>query len=110
MKREVSMFIKDVLESICIIECYTEKLTKEEFLTNSLVQDAVLRRLEIIGEAVKNIPNEVRKKYSDVPWKQMAGMRDVLIHDYFGVNLERVWLTVKKDLPEVRSKIKNDPS
>ena len=61
---------------------------------------------------MKNIPDDVRNKYSDVPWKQMAGMRDVLIHDYFGVNLERVWLTVKKDLPEVKSKLKdiNDTS
>ncbi|MBS3970702.1 MAG: DUF86 domain-containing protein [Clostridia bacterium] len=97
--------MKDVLEAICKIEEYTDSLTKEEFLKSHLIQDAVLRRLEIIGEAVKNIPSEVRNIYSDIPWKQMAGMRDVLIHDYFGVNLERVWLTVKKDLPKVKPKI-----
>lgn len=104
MKRKTSMFIKDVLEAICKIDEYTKDLSEEVFLRNSLVQDAVLRRLEIIGEAVKNIPDDVRNKYSDVPWKQMAGMRDVLIHDY--------WLTVKKDLPEVKSKLKdiNDTS
>lgn len=93
------------MEAICKIEEYTDSLTKEEFLKSHLIQDAVLRRLEIIGEAVKNIPSEVRNIYSDIPWKQMAGMRDVLIHDYFGVNLERVWLTVKKDLPKVKPKI-----
>lgn len=87
MKREASLFIKDVLEVICKIEEYTALLNKEEFLKNHLVQDAVLRRLEVIGEAVKNIPNDVRSNYSDIPWKQMAGLRDVLIHDYFGVNL-----------------------
>ncbi len=76
-----------------------------EFYEDSIVQDAVLRRLEIIGEAVKNVPDDFRAKYPDVPWRQIAGMRDVLIHAYFGVNLRRVWKVVKEDLPGLKLKI-----
>ncbi len=65
----------------------------------------MLRRLEIIGEAVKNIPQEVRDKYSDIPWKRIAGMRDVLIHGYFEVNLERTWKVVKEDLTDLKNKM-----
>ena len=65
----------------------------------------MLRRLEIIGEAVKNIPDDFRAKYPDIPWRQIAGMRDVLIHAYFGVNLRRVWKVIKEDLPEIKLKI-----
>jgi len=64
-----------------------------------------LRRLEIIGEAVKNIPDDFRAKYPDIPWRQIAGMRDILIHAYFGVELRRVWKVVKEDLPELKLKI-----
>ena len=66
---------------------------------------AVIRRLEIMGEAAKNIPEDFRNKYCEVPWKQIAGMRDVLIHGYFGVNLERVWIVVERDLPDLKQKI-----
>ena len=108
MKKEVIIFIQDILESIEIIERYTKGITKEEFLDkedNLQMQDAIIRRLEIIGEAVKNIPSKFKKGYPNVLWKQIAGMRDVLIHEYFGVNLERVWETAKKDLPELKEKI-----
>lgn len=104
MKRDLTVFANDIIDSINMIQVYTKTLTKDEFLKSTLVQDAVLRRLEIIGEAVKKIPAEIRNNCPDVPWKQMAGMRDVLIHDYSGVNLDRVWLTVKQDLPELRTK------
>lgn len=84
------------MESIEKIEEYTSNVDEEEFYENSFVQDAVLRRLEIIGEAVKNVPEDFRTKYPDIPWRQIAGMRDVLIHAYFGVNLRRVWKVIKE--------------
>ncbi len=105
MKRDVRLYIQDILECIDKIEEYTKEITQDDFYKNILVQDAVLRRLEIIGEAVKNIPQEFRAKYPNIPWKKMAGMRDVLIHAYFGVNLKRVWKVTRKDLVDLKKRI-----
>jgi len=105
MKRQVQVYIEDILESIAKIEEYTQTVTKDDFLENTQVQDAVLRRLEIIGEAVKNIPSEFRNKYPDIRWKNIAGMRDVLIHEYFGVNIDRAWKVVREDIFDLRKKI-----
>jgi uncharacterized protein with HEPN domain len=107
MKRETRLFVEDILQSITKIEEYTENLKKEEFFQDSLTQDAVLRRFEIMGEAVKNLPEDFRLNHPDVPWRQIAGLRDVLIHGYFGVNLGRVWLAIEKDLPNLKTRIIN---
>ena len=69
------------------------------------MQDATLRRLAIIGEAIKNMPKNFKDSHSDVPWREISGMRDVLIHEYFGVRLERAWKTIKEDIPEFKRKM-----
>jgi len=105
MKRNINLYLQDMWESIAAIEEYTKVLTEEEFSKNCQVQDAVVRRLEVIGEAAKNVSEETRKKYSDIPWRKITGMRDILTHEYFGVNLKRVWEVVKRDLPRVKQNL-----
>ena len=87
MKRGLRLFIEDILESIKLIEEYLGNISKENFGNNQKLKDSIVRRLEIIGEAVKNIPDDFRKKYPEVPWKKIAGLRDVIIHTYFNIDL-----------------------
>lgn len=105
MKRDLNLFIEDILENIEDIESFSKGLSKEGFKKSKLKQNAIYRSLEIIGEATKNIPVSFRNKYSQVPWKEIAGFRDVLVHAYFGVILERVWNILKKDLPILKTQI-----
>ena len=111
MTRDIRVYIEDILDSITKIEQYTKSVNEQEFLTNTQLQDAVLRRLEIMGEAVKNIPQSFRDKYPHIPWKKIAGLRDVLIHEYFGVNMRRAWKVAKQDifvLSDEIQKVKKD--
>ncbi len=105
MKERNEIFLKDIIESIEIIEDYTRFKSIDDFFNDKLLQDGVIRRLEIIGEAVKKIDQKLKMKYPNVKWRQMAGMRDVLIHDYFGVNVKRVWNVIESDLDNLKSEL-----
>ncbi len=104
-KRDHVLFLKDVLGGIEKIEKYTKGLTLEDLKDNEMVVDAVIRNFEIIGEAVKNVPKAVKERFLDVEWKEAAGFRDILVHDYFGVDLEAVWDTIKNNLPSFKKHI-----
>ncbi|MHA1282457.1 MAG: HepT-like ribonuclease domain-containing protein [Promethearchaeota archaeon] len=97
--------IEHILESIELIEQYTKEKTKKDFLSSKQLQDSVIRRIEIIGEAIKNIPDKIKLKYPNIPWKQITGMRDILIHQYFGVDLNLTWEVLKKDIPNLKKEI-----
>ncbi len=94
-------YVQDIIDSALQIAQYLDGLTFEQFEQDTLRQDAVLRRLEIIGEAVKRLSTEFRDKHPQIPWKLMAGMRDVLIHDYDKVIIRRIWNTANNDLPDL---------
>jgi len=98
-------YLRHILDAISDIEKFTKGLSKESFLKNREKQYAVIRAMEIIGEAAKNVSPQLRAKYPQIPWKTAAGMRDKLIHGYFGVNLERVWQVIEDNLPEFKKQI-----
>ncbi len=106
MKKEPIVFVGHILDAIQKIEKYMKKYTKEKFIRSGKTQDSVIRNLEIIGEATKNISLEFREKYNEVPWSQMAKFRDVLIHQYFGVDINVAWDVTIVELPEIKEKIK----
>ena len=98
--------ITDILESIEHITAYTEDMTLSEFQTDQKTIDSVLRNLEIIGEATRHIPQNIIKKYSDLPWNEMRAMRNIVIHEYFGVNLNIIWHTTQVNLPTIVDRLK----
>ena len=106
MKRNISIYLKDMLENIEQTEKFVNDMDYNDFVKDEKTHYAVIRCIEIIGEAVKHIPEYIRKEYPQIPWKDIAGMRDKVIHFYFGVNLEMVWLVVKEDMPEIKPLIK----
>lgn len=103
MKHDDQLYLQNILDAISTIETYVQRLDRDGFDKNKLVQDGVIRQITIIGEATKLLSNELRNKHSQIPWRQIARMRDTLIHRYFGVDLEQVWLTVQNDLPVLKA-------
>ncbi len=105
--KDASIFLKHILESIALIEKYTKNINYDDFLEDMRSQDAVMKRLEVIGEAVKNLPTELREENPDIPWKKITATRDILIHHYFGVEMEVVWEIVRKDIIELKFMIES---
>lgn len=105
MKKDIKIFLFDILDSIEKIEEYTKNISKKEFFDDMQVQDAVVRRIGIIGEAVKNLPMSFRDKHPNIQWREIAGTRDVIIHDYSGVDTDLVWAIINSDIPKLKKQI-----
>ncbi len=104
-KRVYTLFLKDIIASAEKIIRYINDKSFEEFIQNELLADGVIRNLEIIGEAVKNIPSQVKQKYANVEWKKISGLQDTLIHEYFGLDYELLWDIVKTKIPPLKEQI-----
>lgn len=104
-KRSTKLYLQDIITSIDKIESYTENLSFDDFSQNQMTIDAVVRNLEIIGEAAKNIPQDFCENHSDVPWSEMVAMRNKVIHEYFGVDIEILWKTIKEDLSSLKKQM-----
>lgn len=106
MKDDIA-YIDHILLCISKIQEYTKDLQQTDFNKNEMLQDAVIRNIEIIGEATKKISSDLKSQYGEIPWKEMSGMRDKLIHDYLGVDIDVVWRTVQEDIPLIKSLIQS---
>lgn len=107
MKRDLLPYLKDILDNLELATQFTAGMPYEEFCQDTKTVYAVIRCLEVMGEAAKNIPTATRRKYTDIPWKEIAGMRDKLIHGYSCVDSHKVWLVIQDYLPGLKTSIKN---
>ncbi len=105
MTRHVALYIKDILQNMRDAEQFIEGMTYEQFVNDKKTFNAVVRAIEVIGEAAKNVPPTIRTRYPVIPWKEMAGMRDKVTHFYFGVDREAIWLAVQERIPPLKPTI-----
>ena len=106
MKRNYKLFIQDIIDAMETIEKFVGNMKLDELKADEKTSSAVLMKFEIIGEAAKYIPNRIKEKYNDIPWKSMTGMRDRLIHAYFGIDYNLVWAAIKNEIPKLKEKLK----
>jgi len=104
-ERQLPDFLQDILDAITDIETFTDNVEFEAFQTNREKVLAVVKSIEILGEAVKKVPADIRSQYPDIPWKSIAGMRDVLVHEYWGIDVNIIWATVQEGLPPLKAVI-----
>ena len=102
MARDEMLYLRHVLDAMDTVKEYLQGVNEEKFKNTRLIQDGVIRQIEIIGEAVRHVSKDIRKTYPEIPWQDVAGMRDKLIHDYIGVNYTIVWDVVKNKIPEIQ--------
>lgn len=107
MKRDYKLYLNDIRESIKQIEIYAHGISEDLFRKDTKLQDAIIRRLEIVGEASRNIPRALKEKNKRVPWHEMAQFRDFIIHSYFEASLSTIWKTVKSRVPVIKEAMKN---
>jgi uncharacterized protein with HEPN domain len=105
MEKDDTVYLRHILDAINTVEGYLSGVSEKKFRDTSLLQDGAIRQIEIIGEAIRHISKDLRRAYSEIPWQDIAGMRDKLIHDYFGVDIDKVWLTAQEDLPVLKEQI-----
>jgi uncharacterized protein with HEPN domain len=105
MPRDYRVFLDDIMEAVGKIFEYTQGFTRDQFLTDRKTVEAVVWNLQIIGEASKNVPEEIRSVYPDLPWRDMTGLRNIIVHQYFEINLDVIWKVIQNDLPNLERQI-----